>query len=302
MGVIPVISKQDFIGTSEDTKPSSGAGSEFFETDTQKTYINTDGGSTWLEKTTTTTIGDVNMMISDSEIGALNPMPTSLVSIPEGASLGADLRVAGAAVAGNNPVPVTSDVTMGGVAVSAEAPLAVVNLGASSSTTDSIAAYGKLDVKRMTVSFTRPNDTTDYAIGDTMADKTADATALVLTDIASANGKGIRINKVVIQSDHPSATAIPETNVWISEVSIAPEDNEALTFTDDQATSILGVINCADRFATAANSFVQASNLADDYVCKSDSRSLYLVLEARATWNTLEQDVISVTVTYSELN
>lgn len=164
----------------------------------------------------------------------------------------------------------------------------------------SIASYNKMDILKASVTFTRPNNTDAYIAGDSISSSvTATPTTINISEIVNANGKAFRISKVIVKTSH---TSIPAMNVWISKAAMSVVDNAPLDMLDAETNDILTVIPLLDRFDTASNSMIMASNLGDDCICDGGSDTIWLLLETLEAYTPAALSTFRIEIYYSQLN
>jgi hypothetical protein len=149
-----------------------------------------------------------------------------------------------------------------------------------------------------TVSFTRPANTTQYAIGDAVSDSTSSPTVLEFANIATNVTKTIIIQEVMITSSAAQAT-LPQFKLWLFNASpTAINDNSAFTLTDAenntcQATIELTSPNVISSKATN-NSRLEITNLQRIIRAGSSSLSLYGLLEARNAYTPISGEIFTI--------
>lgn len=148
---------------------------------------------------------------------------------------------------------------------------------------DPISSFGGLT--RVTANFTRPSDTTAYAIGDVVCNSTSSPSVMTFSGMATANGRGGILRTVVLYLG-TNPTTRPVYDLFLYRVApTIDNDNATFTPTDSEARECIGVVPLSvgvpgDTTGTTTNSIYTAQvELA--YVCDASSTSLYGVLVAR---------------------
>lgn len=148
---------------------------------------------------------------------------------------------------------------------------------------DPISSFGGLT--RVTANFTRPSDTTAYAIGDVVCNSTSSPSVMTFSGMATANGRGGILRTVVLYLG-TNPTTRPVYDLFLYRVApTIDNDNATFTPTDSEARECIGVVPLSvgvpgDTTGATTNSIYTAQvELA--YVCDASSTSLYGVLVAR---------------------
>lgn len=130
------------------------------------------------------------------------------------------------------------------------------NVGINSGTN----VIGKTGYKlvKVSTSFTRPSDTTAYAVGDAVTTATSGA-ALFQLDLGAAgavNGQAVEVRKIVVVSSAKQST-LPLLNVYLSNTTFtATNDNAALDIDDTTMEAGGSWFPCDMQSFTASNSRV----------------------------------------------
>lgn len=137
--------------------------------------------------------------------------------------------------------------------------------------------------KVITVSKTRPADTTTYAAGDVLAESTSAATVWTFPGFARAAGLGGILQGAELIGSTAQALKL-DAELWLFDtVPTTQNDNAAWAPTDAELESSLGYI----AFATAnwktagANGLIMVDGLAKSLQCAAAATSLFGVLVAR---------------------
>lgn len=135
-------------------------------------------------------------------------------------------------------------------------------------------------------SYTRPADTTTYAVGDVVADSTSAATILTFTGMArEAGGGGVLQNAVMIDSIAATVKAYFEL-VLLDTAPTMQNDNAAWAPSDAELRKVVAVIafdgTAANAFKSTSNGgFVASAAQSLSYKCAAGSTSLYGIVVAR---------------------
>lgn len=155
----------------------------------------------------------------------------------------------------------------------------------------------EMKTKSASATFTRPNDTTQYAANDVM---TADpAAVMTFSGLPSRTTTGCLIQSATIVSSANKGTKLDaDLLLFSSTISDLDADNAAFTPTDAQLLTIVGVIPFAtanwkagDASADAAgNAFCVNANLGISIA----HQTLYGVLIARNTYTPVANEVFTI--------
>lgn len=138
--------------------------------------------------------------------------------------------------------------------------------------------------KIITVSKTRPADTTTYAAGDVVNESASAGTIWTFPNFAREEGRGALIQSAVL-IDAVTQTLKPEFELYLFDTSIVTQnDNTAWGPTDSDMKTCVGVIEFpAALFKTggAQNGVISRNGLGLYAVCGSASTTLYGIVVAR---------------------
>lgn len=124
--------------------------------------------------------------------------------------------------------------------------------------TDAVTAATN-KITTATASYTRPADTTAYAIGDALANSTSAPTALTFT--VAASGKGGMVTDLIVTSSPAPGTPL-QGQLWLFDTApTAVNDNAAFTVSDAEVLTLVAIIPFT-LLAIGANSQVHVQNLA----------------------------------------
>lgn len=149
-----------------------------------------------------------------------------------------------------------------------------------------------------TTAFARPNDTTQYAAGDVVADSSTTGAANILRflNIARAPGGGGIIQSAIFINSVAAATK-PDLELYLFDQVIPMQsDNVAWNPTDQDMLSCVGVVPFpVGNFKTAgANGIIFAPGLGMAFSCAQGSQNLYGVLVARNTYTPTAVEVFEL--------
>lgn len=229
----------------------------------------------WLPKMgavlTNDTPADAEYFFSGWQLGA------GAVTIPLAAYFGAQIRVKSGGTAGACVVNATaSDFSVG--------YSRGLNAGPSTGLTNVDGVF----TWRAEAELTRLNSATPYTAGDVVADTATDGTCtfLALTGVASGNGRGTVINKLILETDQAACVAQLDVHLWqvprASLTTTTPVDNLANLFTyTGNKSKYCGLISM-EAFHTGAGSNTMAvaiaSGLWEKFNCLATDTALYAQL------------------------
>lgn len=136
-------------------------------------------------------------------------------------------------------------------------------------------------LKRVSASFTRPADTTAYAIGDAITNSTSAPTVFQL-DLSAfcVPGQSIEVRKLAVVSSIKQST-LPLINVFLSSTTFtATNDNSALSIDDTTMEAGGSWFNCDLQNSTAANARVAYTGSHQPLVLAAADTKLYGTLQA----------------------
>ena len=125
----------------------------------------------------------------------------------------------------------------------------------------------------LTDSYTRPADTTTYAVGDALAESTSAPTALEFANAARVSGGSGEITGLVVVTSTAAATALAG-ELWVFAGASAPtatNDNAAFNPSDSDALNVVAVIPFSVGSAGSSNRVYDVGPLACPYVCNATS-------------------------------
>lgn len=125
----------------------------------------------------------------------------------------------------------------------------------------------------LTDSYTRPSDTTTYAVGDALAESTSAPTALEFANAARVSGGSGEITGLVVVTSTAAATALAG-ELWVFAGASAPtatNDNAAFNPSDSDALNVVAVIPFSVGSAGSSNRVYDVGPLACPYVCNATS-------------------------------
>lgn len=159
---------------------------------------------------------------------------------------------------------------------------------------------GKTGYKMVKVSanFTRPSDTTAYAIGDAVTNSTS-APAVFQLDLGAAGavaGQALEIRKLVIVSSAKQAT-LPLLTAYLSATTFtATNDNAALDIDDTTMEAGGAFISCTTQNYTASNSRVASDMIPHPMILAAADTKLYGELRADNAYTPVSGEKFTVIV------
>lgn len=149
-------------------------------------------------------------------------------------------------------------------------------------TTQLVSGKTGYTLVKVSANFTRPADTTAYAVGDAVTNSTSAPTAfqLDLGALGAVNGQAIEIRKLVVVSSAKQAT-LPLFNVFLSDSTFtATNDNAALDIADATMEADGSWFNCDVQNSTASNSRVAYLGCPSPMVLAAADTKLYGTIQA----------------------
>ena len=137
-------------------------------------------------------------------------------------------------------------------------------------------------LKRISTSFTRPADTTQYAIGDAISNSTSAPTVfeLDLASVGAVAGQSIELRKLAIVSNIKQAT-LPLINAFLSSTTFAAtNDNSALSIDDTTMEQGGSFFACDMQNSSALNQRCAYIGPPQPMILSSADTKLYGVLQA----------------------
>ena len=136
-----------------------------------------------------------------------------------------------------------------------------------------------------TCTLTRPDNATQYAIGDAMSNSVSSPSVLELSNVAHKSDliDYVKVNLigVNIRSNAKQAT-LPQINIIIFKTSpTAQNDNSAFSITDDENKEIVAVIQVATFYTSALNCFGTKDSIKVPLRMDAEETSLYIVPPTR---------------------
>lgn len=156
-------------------------------------------------------------------------------------------------------------------------------------------------MKTITASFTRPNDTTQYAAGEVITAATAAVMEFTKVGRDAQRGAGVIVDAILV--DSAAQTTKLSAELWLFTSAMTMDnDNAVFTPTDTELLDLVGVIQFTTAFvgdATAGangNCVLQAERtyLPINYQCKIGVTSLYGVLVTRNAYTPVAQESFAV--------
>lgn len=155
----------------------------------------------------------------------------------------------------------------------------------------------------VSASFTRPANTTTYAIGDVIT--ASPAAAMTFTNVVAANGGSGFISKVVLHLGENQSTPL-NSQLWLFDTSpTVPTDNTTPALSDAESQTMLLNLPLAGPAVTNAtsgaggNQVIILDGINYAFGCATGSRSLYGMLVAANAYTPVASTPIIVTITVS---
>jgi hypothetical protein len=160
-------------------------------------------------------------------------------------------------------------------------------------------------VKGITVmrhaTLTRPDNTTQYAAGDIVADATSGATVLAVPSCASRKGGAGVVSAVQCHLNSNQSTSA-DLELWIFKSQpTAQQDNAAADFAQADLTDRIGVVDLgdspdvADAGSGADGKVMYAeTNVNLPFECTDDTDSLYIVPVVRNAYTPIAEEELTV--------
>ena len=162
-----------------------------------------------------------------------------------------------------------------------------------------------LDIKRIrpvskviTVSKTRPADTTAYAAGDVVAESTSAATVWTFDDCARGAGLGGILQGAAI-IDSAAQSTKPDLELYLFTTAPATQnDNAAWAPSDAEMEACIGVIafSLSNFKVAGANGIISVEGIAKVFQCAASVRALYGILVARNAYTPISAEKFTISL------
>jgi hypothetical protein len=224
-------------------------------------------------------------------------------------------------VSSSDPMPVSGPLTDTQLRATAVPVSGTVALGAGSAAIGKLAANSGVDIGdvdvtslpalaagtnvigktgyklvKVSANFTRPADTTAYAVGDAVTNSTSAPTVfqLDLGALGAVNGQAIEIRKLVVISSAKQAT-LPLLNVFLSDATFtATNDNSALDIADATQESGGSWFPCDVQNYTASNSRVAHIDSPDPMILAAADTKLYGTIQAANAYTPVSAEKFTI--------
>ena len=162
-------------------------------------------------------------------------------------------------------------------------------------TDDSLVAVMVAGTITSKVTYTRPADTTAYAVDDYSSNSTSSPTTGGLTfTMARASGKGGILTDVIITSSNNAATTL-QGELWLfDQAPTAGNDNVTWALSDADVLNLVAVIPFS-LIKEANNSWAHIQNLNIGYTCVG-STNLRGLVKVKNTYTPASSEVIGITL------
>lgn len=151
---------------------------------------------------------------------------------------------------------------------------------------------------RVSVTLTRPNDTTAYAAGDAVTDSTSAPTVLTFSSAARAAGKtGDIVRALMVDSANVATKGSFE--LWLFNASVTPDnDNAVFTPTDAELATCIGVIPftlsyIGDATSGAGGNAIYIGTLSEPIKFTSASGNLFGLVVVRNAYTPVAQEAFT---------
>lgn len=155
-----------------------------------------------------------------------------------------------------------------------------------------------VNVTTVSASFARPEDTTQYASGDLIANSTTAGSVTPMSFALNNNlGGPIVIRRVRITKSATSVTAAAfRVHLFTASPTVSNGDNGAIV--PNQHAAYLGYIDlsASQAFASAAGGWATAAANAELFANPGASATLYGLLEARGTYTPASAETFTVLI------
>ena len=158
----------------------------------------------------------------------------------------------------------------------------------------------KLITVQSKAEFTRPNNTTDYSIGDAITDSVAAPTNITFKRLSGSNGRYIRINRLTIAKTGPS---IPCLQLWLFDKDItAINDNTAFTVSDLEIKNCIAVINLFTVNTAVDTVYYDSGEIRVDVLIDHESNKLFGILKTLEAYTPIAQESHYLTLETNNLD
>ena len=144
--------------------------------------------------------------------------------------------------------------------------------------------------------FSRPADTTQYAIGDAISDSTSAPTVLTFSDVGTDFAQFFTLDFVIVTTTAKQST-LPQINLWLFDAApTAVNDNAAFALSDAENDSVLRVVELTSVYSATNNARLE--NFACESLLRmgSTTKNLYGALVAANTYTPVASETFNVTI------
>lgn len=146
---------------------------------------------------------------------------------------------------------------------------------------------------KATGNFTRPADTTAYAIGDAISNSTSSPTVTTL-DLSSYAKAGDSVYITNAKISVSSKLANSTINIWVSPTTFTHTNDNSELAIDDTTVRDSIICICQNVFTTANNTKVESDNGVG--IIKLSTTDLFVALQASSAFTPASQDRFDITV------
>jgi hypothetical protein len=222
---------------------------------------------------------------SATDVSTTNPLPTSLTNLEkseDSAHSSGDKGIMSLAVRKDTDSSLGADNDYSPIQVNKDGKLKTISN----------------NIKIISVSKTRPANTTQYAVGDVVEDNVTDS--FVFTNVVQNNGgSGYIMEAMLIDSANQSTKLL--CDLWLfSVVPTVPDDNVTFGISDSELLKLVAVVQLSENFtansaAGASGNTVFSSRIPPTlFSCDSASTSLFGVLVANNTYTPVSGESFTV--------
>lgn len=157
---------------------------------------------------------------------------------------------------------------------------------------------------KATASFTRPADTTAYALGDVVSNSTSATTLMTFSGAGRSNANTGYITKARLLTSQATNTASFRLWLWNANNPTVAVDNAAYVFTYADDSKLVGYIDfpaCSTSAGSGTGSFTQITDTQRlAYVCAAADTALYGFLETRTAFTPANAQTFQVTLHFDQ--
>ncbi len=152
-------------------------------------------------------------------------------------------------------------------------------------------------------SFTRPNDTTAYAIGDVVSNSTSSTTLMTFSGAGRLNAGSGYITKAKLVTSQAANVASFRLWLWNANNPTVAADNAAYAFTYADNSKWIGYLDfpgMATSVGSGTGAFTQMIDTRLSYICAAASTSLFGFLETRTAFTPAAQQTFEIYLSFDQ--